>query len=71
MLIQLMLFRFAPSRTAAKVISYIIQQNYKSFIKTFKDVQGDDREHWFQHFQVYLIYCLSYCYLNDFFTTVI
>ncbi|XP_058778284.1 uncharacterized protein LOC131652447 [Vicia villosa] len=42
---------FTPSRTAAKVISYIIQQNYKKLIKTFKDVKGDDREHWFTHFQ--------------------
>ncbi|XP_058780985.1 uncharacterized protein LOC131655094 [Vicia villosa] len=42
---------FTPSRTAAKVISYIIQQNYKKLIKTFKDVKGDDRDHWFAKFQ--------------------
>ena len=50
MLIQLLLFSFGPSRTAAKVISYIIQQNYTQFWKTFGEVS--EKEPWFRQFKV-------------------
>ncbi|XP_058756379.1 uncharacterized protein LOC131629607 [Vicia villosa] len=40
---------FTPSRTAARVVSYIIQQMYKSAFKSYGDVKNKDE--WFRMFK--------------------
>ena len=46
------MFSFEPSRTAAHCISYVIQQKYKKAWKRFKDVDGEEKEAWFNLFKV-------------------
>ena len=46
------MFSFAPSRTAAQCVAYVIQQKYKNAWKRFREVPSTEKEAWFKLFKV-------------------